>query len=62
MDTFIGVLDSGRTKEHDELMGIGGYYQTIILGLLLVITVLADRTHFDQHNKTQIKKGFCVGS
>ena len=47
--TFIGVLILGVLKNMMNLMGIGGYYQTIFLGLLLVITVLADRTHFNQH-------------
>lgn len=49
--TFVGVLILGILKNMMNLMGIGGYYQTIILGLLLVITVLADRTHYD-HSKT----------
>ena len=34
-----------------NLMGINGYFQTIILGSLLVISVLADRTHYDRKNR-----------
>lgn len=46
--TFVGVLILGVLKNMMNLMGIGGYYQTIILGLLLVATVLANRIQFAQ--------------
>lgn len=49
--TFIGVLILGVLKNMMNLIGIGGYYQTIILGLLLVITVLMDRKHLDWNRK-----------
>ena len=46
--TLVGTLILGILKNGMNLMGISGYYQTIILGTLLVISVLADRTHFDR--------------
>ena len=48
--TLIGTLILGILKNGMNLMGISGYFQTIILGLLLVISVLADRTHYDRNN------------
>jgi ribose/xylose/arabinose/galactoside ABC-type transport system permease subunit len=47
--TLVGVLILGVLKNMMNLIGIGGYYQTIILGTLLVITVLADRSHFKRN-------------
>lgn len=48
--TLIGTLILGILTNMMNLMGISGYYQTIILGILLVLSVLADRTHYD-HSK-----------
>jgi ribose/xylose/arabinose/galactoside ABC-type transport system permease subunit len=52
-NTLWGVLIIGILKNMMNLMGIGGYYQTILLGLLLIISVFWDRTnfHFMQSNK-----------
>jgi ribose/xylose/arabinose/galactoside ABC-type transport system permease subunit len=41
--TLLGVLIMGILKNMMNLMGVGGYYQTIILGALLVGMVLLDR-------------------
>ncbi len=49
--TLVGTLILGILKNGMNLMGINGYFQTIILGSLLVISVLADRTHYDQKNR-----------
>lgn len=49
--TLVGTLILGILKNMMNLMGINGYFQTIILGLLLVVSVLADRTHYDRKNK-----------
>ncbi len=49
--TLVGTLILGILKNGMNLMGINGYYQTIILGTLLVISVLADRTHYDRGSK-----------
>ncbi len=46
--TLIGALILGILTNMMNLIGISGYYQTIILGTLLVLSVLADRTHYDQ--------------
>ena len=46
--TLVGTLILGILKNGMNLMGINGYFQTIILGSLLVISVLADRTHYDR--------------
>ena len=46
--TLIGTLILGILKNGMNLMGINGYFQTIILGTLLVISVLADRSHYDK--------------
>lgn len=48
--TLVGVLILGVLKNMMNLMEIGGYFQTIILGVLLIATVLADRQHFSQTN------------
>ena len=45
--TLVGTLILGVLKNGMNLMGINGYFQTIILGLLLVISVLIDRTHYN---------------
>lgn len=50
--TLVGTLILGILKNGMNLMGINGYYQTIILGTLLVISVLADRTHYDRGSKS----------
>lgn len=44
--TLVGALVLGILKNMMNLMGIGGYYQTIILGALLVLMVLIDRVNF----------------
>ena len=49
--TLVGTLILGILKNGMNLMGINGYFQTIILGTLLVISVLADRTHYDQKSR-----------
>ena len=49
--TLVGTLILGILKNGMNLMGINGYFQTIILGSLLVISVLADRTHYDRKNR-----------
>lgn len=49
--TLVGTLILGILKNGMNLMGINGYYQTIILGTLLVISVLADRTHYDRKSR-----------
>jgi ribose/xylose/arabinose/galactoside ABC-type transport system permease subunit len=41
--TLVGVLILGILKNMMNLIGVGGYYQTIILGALLVGMVLLDR-------------------
>ena len=46
--TLVGTLILGILKNGMNLMGINGYFQTIILGTLLVISVLADRSHYDK--------------
>ena len=48
--TLIGTLILGILTNMMNLTGINGYYQTIILGTLLVLSVLADRTHYDHSN------------
>lgn len=45
--TLVGTLILGILKNGMNLKGINGYFQTIILGTLLVISVLADRSHYD---------------
>ena len=49
--TLVGTLILGILKNGMNLMGINGYFQTIILGTLLVISVLADRTHYDRKSR-----------
>ena len=49
--TLVGTLILGILKNGMNLMGINGYFQTIILGTLLVISVLADRSHYDQRRE-----------
>lgn len=49
--TLVGTLILGILKNGMNLMGINGYFQTIILGSLLVISVLADRTHYDRKSR-----------
>ena len=46
--TLVGTLILGILKNGMNLMGINGYFQTIILWTLLVISVLADRSHYDK--------------
>jgi ribose transport system permease protein len=44
--TLIGILILGILKNMMNLIGVGGYYQTIILGSLLVLMVLVDRLKY----------------
>jgi len=50
--TLIGILILGILKNTMNLIGIGGYYQTIILGVLLVLMVLLDRLNFTRRVMT----------
>jgi len=49
--TLIGVLIMGILKNMMNLIGVGGYYQTTILGLLLVGMVLLDRFFMNRASK-----------
>ncbi len=44
--TLVGILILGILKNMMNLIGVGGYYQTIILGGLLVLMVLLDRLNY----------------
>jgi ribose transport system permease protein len=44
--TLVGILILGILKNMMNLTGVGGYYQTIILGTLLVLMVLVDRLKY----------------
>lgn len=50
--TLVGILILGILKNIMNLIGVGGYYQTIILGSLLVLTVLLDRLNYGRKGMT----------
>ena len=50
MPTIIGVLIMGILNNGMDLLGLSGYYQKVVTGLIIIFAVVIDRNNVNRNH------------